>query len=249
MRGLVERAAVNRMQQLVCVSRSVADFAAQYLRCDPARLTVIPNGVDLSHFATATPVDWRSIGWPADAVVSLFVGRLHPQKGIDLLQQQLDLFAPRGSRRRLLLIGEGPLNDRIDRWIAKVGEDRVQRLPWQADVAPWIKASRLLVLPSRYEGMPNVVLEAMASARPVVCSRVEGIEELLGDAFSEQSFTPDAETGLRAVAEPLLQDAALSERVGLENQSRVRREFSIPTMIDAYRSLYRELRETRRRDD
>jgi glycosyltransferase involved in cell wall biosynthesis len=249
LRGAIERAAVRRMQHLVCVSRAVENFATEHLRCDPARVSVIPNGVDVSRFSTAVPIDWQSIGWPADSRVTLFVGRLHPQKGIEQLQQQVDQLAPPNSDHRLLLIGDGPLRADLQRWAATVGTSRVQLLPWQSDIAPWVRGSRLLILPSRYEGMPNVVLEAMAAARPVVCSRVEGVEELLADSTEKQSFPSGDSHAMQELALRFLSDESLSDATGRENQSRVRRDFSIPAMVDAYRTLYRRLRDTRRLDD
>jgi starch synthase (maltosyl-transferring) len=209
---------------------------------------VIPNGVDVSRFDTSAPIDWRSIGWPADSRVTLFVGRLHQQKGIELLQQQVDRLAPAESDRRLLLIGDGPLRGELGRWAANVGTRRVQLLPWQSDIAPWMRGSQLLILPSRYEGMPNVVLEAMAAGRPVVCSRVEGIEELLADTLEQQSFPPGDGDAMQKLALRFLSDPSLADATGSENRSRVRRDFSIPAMVDAYHSLYRTLRDTRRLD-
>lgn len=247
-RGVVERVATGRMHHLVCVSGAVEDFAKKHLRCDSARVSVIPNAVDVSRFDAATPIDWQSVGWPNDSRVTLFVGRLHPQKGIELLQRHLDQLAPHGSNRRLLLIGDGPLRGELERWVAATGTDRVKLLPWQGDIAPWIRAARLLILPSRYEGMPNVVLEAMAAARPVVCSRVEGVAELLADATETQSFSAGDSGAMVALAERFLSDDSLCDSVGRDNQSRARRDFSIPAMVDAYRTLYRTLRDTRRLD-
>lgn len=249
LRCRIERAAVKRMHKLVCVSDAVQSFARQQLRCPDDRAVVIPNGVDAERFAATEPIAWSQIGWPDDSRVTLFVGRLHPQKGIDLLQRQIDRLAPSGSNRRLLLIGAGPLQHELESWITKVGTDRVRLLPWQPDVAPYMRASRLLILPSRYEGMPNVVLEAMAAGRPVVCSRVEGIEEILSGSIDQQSFPSGDDSAMIKLAEPFLSDEPLCETTGLANRSRAEKDFSIPAMVAAYRSLYLASRETRRRDD
>lgn len=246
-RCAIERTAVNQMDGLICVSSAVAEFAKRQLKCDPARLHVIHNGVDVDRFSRVEPYDWTDFGWPADALVSVFVGRLHRQKGIELLQQQIDRLAPAGSQRRLLLVGDGPLAESIETWIAEVGTDRVKRLAWQPDVAPLIRGSRLLILPSRYEGMANVVLEAMASARPVVCSRVEGADELLDESIQAQGFTAGDADAMAELAERFLSDAEFSDAVGAENQSRARANFSIPKMVNAYRDLYRSLLERERR--
>lgn len=240
LRCRMERSALAKAESVVCVSSAVQEFAASRLGCGPDKSVVIPNGVDVSRFASATPQPWSAIGWPDGSIVSLFVGRLHRQKGIELLQQSVDRLAPAGSNRRLLIVGEGPLQKQLKQWIDKVGDDRVKLLPWQADVAPLMAACRLLILPSHYEGMPNVVLEAMAAGRPVVCSRVEGSEELLAHLPS-QSFPAGDATAMVESAEPLLSDRQLSNEIGESNQSRVRNDFSIAAMVDAYRSHYRAL--------
>ncbi len=241
----IERAAVKRMTSLVCVSGAVQDFASERLGCPKENSLVIPNAVDVSRFSLGPALDWTTLGWPSDASVALFVGRMDPQKGLDLLQEQLDALVPVESNHKLLLVGDGPGRPAIDRWCAKVGKDRVQRLDWQADVAPLMRACRVLILPSRYEGMPNVVMEAMAAGRPVVCSRVEGSVELLSHDWQHQSFAIGDGRTMVSLANVYLNDAAESDRVGEINRVRMRNEFSIPAMVDAYRSHYQGLR-TRR---
>jgi glycosyltransferase involved in cell wall biosynthesis len=241
LRCQLERFAIRRMHSLVCVSEEVQQFAAQRLGCELAASTVIPNGVNVARFATANAFDWTKLGWPADAIVSLFLGRLHPQKGIELLQQEVETFAKPGTNRRLLLVGEGPQRNELQRWASGIGADRVQLLPWQADVAPLMRACRLLVLPSRYEGMPNVVLEAMAAGKPVVCSRVEGSRALLSHASELQSFPAGDHQAMKNLAEHFLSDEIQADEVGSINRSRVRTDFSIAAMVDAYRSHYRTL--------
>ena len=247
LRCRIEMAAARRMDRLVCVSEQVREFAHCQLRCPPSQTAVISNGVDTTRFANASPVQWHDFGWPNDAVVSLFVGRLHPQKGLELLQRQIDRIAPANSKYRLLIVGSGPLQSPLQRWCERIGAQRVQLLPWQPDVAPLMRAARVLVLPSYYEGMPNVVMEAMAASRPVVCSRVEGTAELFAhqqgsaDGRTQQTFTPGSEAEMALRLETFLADKTLAGQVGAENQVHVRQHFSIPAMVDAYRSLYRDL--------
>jgi glycosyltransferase involved in cell wall biosynthesis len=114
-------------------------------------------------------------------------------------------------------------------------------MSWQSDVAPLMRGCRLLLLPSRYEGMPNVVLEAMAASRPVVWSRVEGSEELLAQALEHQSFPSGDGAAMKNLVGRFLSDPSLRDQIGSDNQSRVRADFSIPAMVDAYRSHYRTL--------
>ncbi|MGB7324418.1 MAG: glycosyltransferase family 4 protein [Rubripirellula sp.] len=243
----IERSAIKRMTSVTCVSKAVESFAAKRLRCPADKSVVIPNGVDVSRFSVGDPFDWTTLGWPAESAVALFVGRLHPQKGIDLLQQQISAIAPARTHRRLLIVGDGPDRDAIDQWCEEIGSDRVQRLPWQPDVAPLMRACRVLILPSRYEGMPNVAMEAMAAGRPVVCSRAEGSAELLSHDWQNQTFDIGDGPAMANLANAFLTDAAISNQAGEINRARMRNDFSLPAMVDAYRSHYRLLR-TRRLD-
>ncbi|QDT09560.1 glycosyltransferase family 4 protein [Planctomycetes bacterium K23_9] len=240
-RNRIERHAVKQMSSLICVSHGVQEFAATHLNCPTTKSLVIPNGVDVLRFSTATPMAWSEIGWPDDSKVSLFVGRLHPQKGIQLLQSQIDSLAPAQSDRRLLIVGSGPLQSELKSWANDIGPDRVKMIPWQKEIAPIIKACRLLVLPSYYEGMPNVVLEAMAAAKPVVCSSVQGSLELLSHDRDRQVFPIGDDAAMRKLVEPFLADELICDDVGRRNQERVKLDFSVPAMVDAYRSFYRRL--------
>ena len=234
----IERYAVKRMTSLVCVSNEVKKFAENHLACECTKSLVIPNSVDVQRFTNAKTFNWQILGWPKGAVVSVFIGRMHPQKGIELIQKQIDALAPPDSNRRVLLVGDGPLRSSLQAWANGIGEDRVQLVPWQKDVAPIINGSRLLLLPSHYEGMPNVVLEAMAAGKPVVCSRVEGSQELLSHAIDQQSFIPGDDVEMKKLAETFLSDELLSQEVGAKNLSRAQSDFSITAMVDAYREHY-----------
>ena len=180
LRCFVERCAARRMRHAVCVSDAVRSFAESRLAIPRDRLSVIANGTELIDLNRSVPFDWTNLGLSGDAKVILFVGRLHPQKGIELLQQQFSAILGRDGDRRLVIIGDGPLRDSIDSWIRRTDQTRIRLLPFQRDIAPFLLGSELLILPSHYEGMPNVVLEAMAASRAVVCSRVEGAAELFG---------------------------------------------------------------------
>ena len=241
LRCQIERRAVSQMHSVVCVSNAVKEFTDEYLGCEPEKSLVIPNAVDVTRFGTANPFNWTTLGWPAQSKVSLFVGRLHPQKGIELLQQQIDTIAPANSDRKLLLVGDGPLRGDLENWADRIGKNRVLLLPWQTDVAPLMRACRILILPSHYEGMPNVVLEAMAAARPVVCSKVEGSSELLSHSPDKQGFPRGDSLAMKNLVEQFLSNEVLCNQIGDDNQARVRNDFSIAAMVDSYRSHYRTL--------
>jgi starch synthase (maltosyl-transferring) len=250
------------MTHLVCVSQQVKTFAIDHLAVNPHRCSVIPNGVDILKYRDALPFDWSEIGWPSESRVAVFVGRFHRQKGIELIQQQCDDLLGGDPERRLLMIGDGPLRGPLADWANRIGRDRVQVLPWQRDVAPFLKAATFLILPSLYEGMANVVLESMAAGRPVVCSRVEGSEELLGvepsvepsmgidgkstvgngiDRDLVQGFPVGDGPTMTRLADAFFGDAELCQLVGEANQRHVEKRFSISQMVERYAFLYESL--------
>jgi glycosyltransferase involved in cell wall biosynthesis len=237
-RNFLERRAIASMDHLVCVSEATGQFACGALKCPIDKWTTIPNSIDVSRWQDGPAYDWSHLNWSSNSVVTLFVGRLHPQKNIECLQRNIDAIAPIGSDRRLLIIGDGPLGPSLRSWVDSIGLDRVQCIPWQADIGPFMRASRVLVLPSHYEGMPNVVMEAMASGLPVVTSRVEGSEELLGDTRDAQSFEVGDETSMVRLISHFADHSQAARQIGLENQNRMRDHFSIEKMVDRYRDLY-----------
>ena len=118
---------------------------------------------------------------PAGRDVVTCIGRLDRQKGLDWLLETAAIWLPQLPRCDLLLVGQGPERRKLEAQCRGLGiGDRVHFAGWRPDVAEILAASRLLVLPSAWEGMPNVVLEAMAAGLPVVATDVEGVRELLG---------------------------------------------------------------------
>ncbi|WP_182867039.1 glycosyltransferase [Rhodopirellula sp. JC639] len=239
----VEARALRRMNHVVCVSQQVRAFAIKQLSANPQSCSVIPNGVDIATFRDAVATDWSQIGWPGDSQVAIFVGRLHPQKGIELIQQQYDSLFAAHPDRRLLMIGDGPLREPLMQWADAIGHDRVQILPWQNDVAPFLNAATLLLLPSHYEGMPNIVMEAMAAGCVTVCSRVEGSAELLGDASGQrckaQGFDPGDGPAMARLADAFFRSSDLRQTIADANQQHLEQNFSNRQMLDRYETLYR----------
>ncbi|MFG0291325.1 MAG: glycosyltransferase [Rhodopirellula sp. JB044] len=242
LRILAEGMALRKADHVVCVSRAVRAFSQNRYRLPATRLSVIANGVETQRFQDAVPFDWSELNWSRESRVALFVGRLHEQKNLALLQRTVDRFVDR-PERKLVIAGGGPQQEELLSWAERVGHDRVRVLPWQPDVAPLIAACRVFVLPSHYEGMPNVVLEAMAAGKPVVCSRVEGSDELIGDD-AEQGFEPNNDVEFIQKVDRFLEDAEFADRVGLANRGRMESDFSVQRMVNDYRELYRRLLES-----
>jgi glycosyltransferase involved in cell wall biosynthesis len=171
-----------------------------------------------------------------------FIGRLEPQKGVQWLLETAAEWLPRLPGYDLVLVGRGPDGPALERFAAQRGiASRTHFLGWRPDVPRILASSELLVLPSRWEGMPNVVLQAMASRLPVVATDVEGVRELLGENADAQVVrygdTPAFVNKLVGV----ISDRQLAERLGRENRRRVERTFSIAHTAAAYQALWASL--------
>ena len=89
-RNQLEKISLKQVDHTLCVSRAVSQFAHRILGCNPSNTSVIPNGVNLDQFAQHRPASWEAFDWPSDSRVALFIGRLDHQKGLELLQEQID---------------------------------------------------------------------------------------------------------------------------------------------------------------
>jgi glycosyltransferase involved in cell wall biosynthesis len=172
----------------VAVSRSLAGIAAE-LGARRENVHVLHNGVDIGSFAILPREQARErLGLDRRANLLLFVGNLLPVKGVDVLLDAL-LMAGKpalgAGRMTLAIAGDGPMRPWAERRVRRAGaEDAVRLLGHipREQVALWMNAADVLVLPSRNEGCPNVVLEALACGTPVVASRVGAVPELVDDA-------------------------------------------------------------------
>jgi glycosyltransferase involved in cell wall biosynthesis len=229
----------------VCVSEDVARYAREVGRLPAERLVVIPNGVDIERFQSAKPVDLTALGVGVGRRAVTYVGRLDRQKRVDwLLALAPQLFA-RVADCDLVLVGEGTERAAVAEQARNLGiSDRVHLVGWRDDVPAILKASTVVALPSAWEGMPNVVLEAMAAGRPVVATDVEGVRELLGPAGRQQIAPGDNPHLFVDKAVSILSDNRLAEELGRQNLDRAAGQFSLAAMVAAYEKLYRSLQET-----
>jgi len=237
---------VDRLTQMLvsrytCVSQAVARFSRETGRLPAEKLVVIPNGVDTACYP-ARPADLATIGVPRGRQVVTFVGRLTPQKGLTWLLETCPTWMPQTPACDLLLVGAGPEEERLRRTAQHLGvADRVHFAGWRPDVPEILAASRLLVLPSRWEGMPNVVLEAMASRLPVLATDAEGVREALGDRAAPQISAYGNTGDWAAKLVELLRNRMLATQLAHDNRRRVEQQFSIFSAVTAYETLWTEL--------
>jgi glycosyltransferase involved in cell wall biosynthesis len=236
-RTSLERAATLSADRFVCVSQSVAQFCRQRGFASE-KLAVIPNGVDLVRWRDARPASLQALGISPKRRLLLYVGRLDKQKGLDRFFQELPVVFRDLPDHDLILAGEGSLMAALSCSALALGiQNRVHLVGWQTNIPSLMAAAELLVLPSRWEGMPNVVLEAMAAGKPVIATQSEGTVELLGLGAIDQTVPVGDWPNFRNRLIEIAKDRALANDLGHRNQRRAQ-QFSLEFVADRYQRLY-----------
>ena len=223
----------------VCVSEGVRGWMVKKAGIHSNRLTVIPNGIDTDR-ELSIPISRSELTTRPTGPVALFVGRLTHQKGVDLLLEAAREVLATRPDWSLAIVGEGPDRQKLEAQVAEDGRlaASVRFLGQRGDVAALMRAADVVVLPSRWEGMPNVVLEAMALGKAVVATAVEGSVDLVRAGETGWLVPPENPATL---ASALLESAADHERnlqFGQAGRLVVEREFSLDGMARRYEALW-----------
>ena len=190
---------ITRLTDRLCtVTTTNSHLAAEALvrrRVVPRhRMVVVPNGVDLDAFGPAAAGRQgtrEEMGVADGRFLWLAAGRLEPQKDYPTLLRAMARCAGAGHDAVLRVAGQGPLRQSLEDLAARLGvSERVRFLGLRTDVPDLLAAADAVVLASAWEGLPNIVLEAMAARRPVVASRVGGVPELVTDGVTGRMVTP-----------------------------------------------------------
>ncbi|MET8897167.1 glycosyltransferase family 4 protein [Streptomyces albogriseolus] len=236
-----ERWAARWASRVICVSEAERDTGVDAgIR---GRWTVVPNGIDPERFRPADAALVRAQLAPleevgADAPLVVCVGRLCRQKGQDVLLRAWDAVRRRVPGARLVLVGDGPDGERL----RAAAPRSVVFAGAVADAAPWYQAADLVVLPSRWEGMALAPLEAMACARPVVVTDVDGARESLPPSLAGRCLVPPEDPrALARTMAALLLDPPLRASLGDRARRHVLSLHDVRHTARAVAGVYRDL--------
>jgi glycosyltransferase involved in cell wall biosynthesis len=225
------------------VSSRLAETMARTTGFPADGIRVIRNGVDLSRFTSADRTEARRLLNLAPGEIAIgTAGRLVPVKDQALLLQALAILARRGAQFTGVIAGDGPLRAQLESQAAALGiAARVKFLGHRPDVERVYAALDLFVLSSKSEGLSNTILEAMASGRPVVATRVGGADELIEEDTTGVTVPPSRPEDLAAAIERFLRDPALLASMGAAARERALTRFALERMVREYTSVYCEL--------
>ncbi|MFQ5719569.1 MAG: glycosyltransferase [Acidobacteriota bacterium] len=246
---LWERAAQRRSAVTIAVSGAVRDFLVREEGLRPERFVVIANGIDLDPYRTLVAPEvararlrsrLAGIGEPPlvdGRVLVGFVGRLAPQKGVDLL---LDAVAQAGDRFAVVLIGGGPLAGELRRQAAGSAlRGRVHFAGPCDDVANLLPGFSIFAFPSRWEGFGLAAVEAMAAGLPVVATATDGLREVVVDGSTGRLVPPDDSPALAAALQEMASDPERAAAFGAAGRRRAFETFSAVRMAADVDAVYR----------
>ena len=174
----------------------------------------------------------------------MFAGRLAPQKGLKDLIDALDLLQHVQPGTVTLIAGDGPLRLALEsraRSFELLQTGRIRFLGHREDVPALLAASDLRVLPSYYEGLPNVVLEAMNQGKPVVATDAPGTNELVVDNETGLLVPMGQPKALAKALRDLVRDPERRQTLGAGGRAHLRPQFGLDTMIQEHVRLYEDL--------
>ena len=235
-RRFAMRWAVGASAAVTAVSHPLAEAMQRDLWLRRGRVTVIPNGIR-SRKASANGIR-RELGvGPSDRLL-LAVGNLYPVKGHGDLLTALSYLAPRHPAVHLAIAGRGELAETLNREAnaRRIG-DRVHLLGLRNDVAELLASADAFVLPSRSEGLPLALLEAMFAGLPIVATRVGEVPAALADGGAGLLVEPGRPDELAKAIERILSDSELARALGTRARERAA-EFDIGTIASRYEALY-----------
>jgi glycosyltransferase involved in cell wall biosynthesis len=238
MRNRLERFTIRHgVDRIITVSDAAQEAYAAVVRVPRARFQTIYNGIDLDRFSSGgdKPALRQALNLPAEGPLVTMVGVMRPGKG-----QEVAIEAARALPGiHLLLVGDGRPPYRTDLEARAEGlEDRVHFLGQRMDVPDLLRASDMLILPSDNEALPTVLIEAGASALPVVATCVGGIPEIVEDGTTGILIPPQDPAALAGAIQRLVDDPVLAQAMGQRAYERVRSVFTLPNQAEQTTALY-----------
>jgi glycosyltransferase involved in cell wall biosynthesis len=239
--------AATNTDAVVAVSAPLRDHLVRKLRVPSARVSVLPNGIDMDRFAPGprSGALRRRLGIPLDAPLVGTVARLDPVKNQRLLIDAFRRVLVQVPAAHLAFVGDGPLRADLEAQAHAAGVGHAVHFAGLfPDTAPVYRDLDLFALPSLSEGASISILEALASGTPVIATAVGGTIDLLADDCGVLAPSGD-EQALANAIERLLSDPERRASLARSGRAKVSTTYSLDAMVDAYEALYRTVLETR----
>jgi glycosyltransferase involved in cell wall biosynthesis len=241
----IDQFCLPRYERVICVSDDLLESCLA-LGIPARNCVLLENGIDTAEYARRQTTEEAKValGLPTEGFVIGAVGRLSGEKGFDVLIRSIHVLVSRGLDARLVIVGEGSERANLKRLVRELDLGaRVRLAGWQADVRGYFEAMDVFALSSLREGLPNVLLEAMALEVPVVSTRVNGVPRLVQDGRNGFLVNAGDLDGLTTALAGLLTNAALREVFRAAGRRTVETRYNFATRMQRLKRLYDELLE------
>jgi glycosyltransferase involved in cell wall biosynthesis len=240
-----EKTLARHTTRLVAVGPEVRDDLVALGVAAPEKFTVIRLGIDLD--ARVLRGEGRAelrrlFGVPDDRFMVGWVGRMTGIKRVPDIVRAFAELRGRGVEATLCLVGDGPDREAVEALASELGVTRhVLIVGYQREVAPYYAFFDALALPSANEGTPVAAIESLAAARPVVATRVGGVDDVVSDGVDGFLVEPGSVEGVADALARLAVDPALRAHMGAAGRERVIPRYRVSRLVDDVDELYREL--------
>lgn len=225
---------LHRFVTPVAISDAIAQTVSEYYRIPSHDIPVVLNGVD---FSRSKPKQSYALQSPAQLI---HVGRFCEVKNHECILHALAALKEKGCFPHLKLFGSGELLDTIRSLSHSLGlSDQVEFCGLTDNIYPYLSDADIFLLPSKWEGIPMSIIEAMGTGLPIIAANVGGIPDMLTDRKSGILISPDAQSLSSALTE-LLADADLRQHLG-QAAKQASAAFSAEAMANDYLTLYQKL--------
>ncbi len=236
----IDQLCLPRYEKVICVSDDLYELSRK-AGVKAANCVLIENGIDTEEYTRRKTVAAAKValGIPTSDLLVGGVGRLSPEKGFDLLIRAVHALRQSGMPVRAVIVGEGDDRPRLEALVAELDLTGVVTLPgWQSDVRGCFEAMDVFGLSSLREGLPNVLLEAMALEVPCVATRIAGVPKLIADGADGLLVPAGDLPALTAALRRLLADRQLWERCRAAARQTIETRYSFAGRMAKLRDLY-----------
>jgi glycosyltransferase involved in cell wall biosynthesis len=238
----IDRWIYRHVDEIIAVSHAVKRYLIEEKKLPPEKITVVHNGVHLEKFRPSSPRQVGAVGATSDQNGRLrfgVIGRLEPQKGHRYFLEAVRLLEEKGKEADFVIIGEGRLRHELEEAARHLGvEQQVRFLGFRKDIVRAFEELDVLVLPSLFEGLPLVALEASAMGKAVIVTDVDGSPEVVINNETGIVVPARDSVALKEAMERLLARQDLVAQFGQKARARVEKEFDVNKQVRETEEVY-----------
>jgi glycosyltransferase involved in cell wall biosynthesis len=241
----INRWLVGYIDCFVNISDAIANDLIKVLKVSQSKVHHIPNGINVLKFSPPSHKNRQAIrqqiGLPSDSNIVLFAGRLEPTKRVELLLRAWQRI-PKNHNAILLIAGNGKMESELKTLCRKLNiEHRVRFHGISSEIHLVMQAADLFVLPSLTEGMPNVLLEALATGLPVIVTKMPAYTGFIKHLQNGYLFEDKGPEPLASAINHLLQNKDLAKQLGSTGRITVEQRYNLTAVTSRYVQLYQNI--------